>query len=69
MKNRNGKDRSGLERLLGFTRELIALAVTLALVLLAALMIVNRDRLNLDVVNRWVAWNPGPGRIRPHRGV
>ena len=56
MKNRNGKDRSGLERLLGFTRELIALAVTLALVLLAALMIVNRDRLNLDVVNRWVAY-------------
>lgn len=56
MKRRNGKERSWMEQILGFTRELIAIAVTLALFVLAAVLIVNRDRLNLDVVKRWVAY-------------
>ena len=56
MKGKKGNGSSVLEKLLGFTRELIALAVTLVLVALAALIIVNRDRLNLDMVKRWVAY-------------
>lgn len=56
MKRKSRNSVSPMERLLGFTRELIALAVTLALAALAVLMILNRDRLNLDGVKRWVSY-------------
>lgn len=56
MKRKPARSRSLGERLLDLTRNLVALGVTLALAVLAVLLILNRDRLNLDGVKRWVAY-------------
>lgn len=56
MKRSSARKHALGKRLLELGKNVVALSVTLALAVLAVLIIVNRDRLNLDGVKRWVAY-------------
>lgn len=57
MREKPRKPRRSLgERLLKALRDLIILIISLAMVALAVLTVLNRDRLNLDGLKRWVAY-------------
>lgn len=49
--------RTGFKIAFKVTKELIVLAITLVMVFVALLLIVNRDRWNLDAVKRWITYS------------